>query len=52
MIMGLSMGELDGVAGVGGLYLTDGGALNKMCFPSLGPFASCRLDLMLFSCIG
>ena len=50
--MGLGMGELDGVAGVGGLFVTDGGALNKMFFPSLGLFASCRLDLMLFSCIG
>ena len=26
LIMGLGMGELDGVAGVGGLYATDGGA--------------------------
>ena len=52
LIMGLGMGELDGVAGVGGLFVTDGGALNKMFFPSLGLFASCRLDLMLFSCIG
>ena len=26
LIMGLGMGELDGVAGVGGLYVTDGWA--------------------------
>ena len=26
LVMGLGMGELDGVAGVGGLYVTDGGA--------------------------
>ena len=36
LIMGLGMGELDGVAGVGGLFVTDGGALNKMFFPSFG----------------
>ena len=25
LVMGLGMGELDGVAGVGGLYVMDGG---------------------------
>ena len=52
LIMGFCMGELDGVAGVGGLLVTDGKALNKMFFPSLGLFASCHLDLMSLSCIG